>query len=211
LELADTVALVVPQSITSPNASFNLIKDKCKVLNIDVNKHFSVGSTFCYFVADNNQTITNTKIITNKQEYTYDISNAPFLPSIVTDETLQQLDELVARPRRTWKRGELHTSNDNKFSVDGKYEVMHTNAQTLRSNVEHANRTKIRVAVSLSGYPQFRVIQNQYVTQACFWTEFATAADAEAFADECNGKKIQDLLKIFKWSGWNSKEVIQCL
>ena len=211
LGMADTVAMVVPQSLTSPNASFNSIKDKCSVLNIDVSKHFNVGSTFCYFVANNDQKITATKIITDKKEYIHDISKLPFLPMEITDQSLQQLSALLARPKRTWRRGELHTSNTDLFSLTGKYSVMHTNAQELKSDTEHANKTKIRVAVSLSGYPTFRVLQNEYVTQACFWTEFDNLVDAQNFANECNGTDIQELLKIFKWSGWNSKEVIQCL
>lgn len=211
LELGETVALVVPQSVTSPNASFNLIKDKCSILNIDVSKHFNVGSTFCYFVAHQNQTITNTKIITDSKEYIKDISQVPFLPSVITDETLTQLDDLIARPKKVWKRGELHTSNQQIFSLNGKYPVMHTNAQELKTDIEHPNKTKIRVAVSLSGYPTFRVIQNQYVTQACFWTEFKTLTEAQQFADECNDEEVQNIMKVFKWSGWNSKEVIQCL
>jgi len=211
LGIADIVAMVVPQSLTSPNASFESIKDKCAVLNINVSKYFNVGSTFCYFIADNRQKITTTKIITDKKEYIRDISNLPFLPMNITDQSLQQLDDLIARPKRVWKRGELHTSNANLFSINGQYPVMHTNAQSLKSNIEHKNKTKIRVAVSLSGYPTFRVLQNEYATQACFWTEFSNLADAQTFADECNGTDIQELLKIFKWSGWNSKEVIQCL
>lgn len=211
LEIADTVALVVPQSVTSPNASFNSIKDKCSVLNVDVSKHFNVGSTFCYFVAHNNKKINQTKIITNEAVYNKDISQAPFLPLVINPDTLSQLDDLVARPKKKWHRGELHTSKTELFNDAGKYSVMHTNAQTLHTDTEHKNKTKIRVAVSLSGYPTFRVLQNEYASQACFWTEFKTVKEARAFAAECNGKDIQDMLAVFKWSGWNSKEVIQCL
>jgi hypothetical protein len=211
MDIADTVALVVPQSVTSPNASFDLIKDRCSVLNIDVSKHFTVGSTFCYFIAHNNKKVTKTKIITADSVYTRDISQAPFLPAVINNDTLKQLDDLLARPKKRWHRGELHTSRTEIFTVTGRYPVMHTNAQTLQTDFEHKNRTKIRVAVSLSGYPQFRVLQNEYASQACFWTEFKTVREAKQFAKECNSKDIQDMLTIFKWSGWNSKEVIQCL
>ena len=211
LAQADTVAMVVPQSLTSPNATFDLVKEHCAVLNIDVSKHFSVGSTFCYFVARPNQKINSTKIITSEGTMQKDITKLPFLPAVITEDTLTKLDALMSRKSRTWKRGELHTSNSERFDTNGQYTVMHTNAQELRSNYEHENRKKIRVAVSLSGYPQFRVIQNGYVSQACFWTEFDKVEDAQIFADECNGTKVQELLTIFKWSGWNSKEVIECL
>ena len=211
LEIADNVALVVPQSVTSPNSAFNSIKDKCSVLNVDVGKHFSVSSTFCYFVAHKNKKINQTKIITSQSVYSKDISNVPFLPLVINPDTLSQLDDLVARPKKKWYRGELHTSKTQLFNAAGKYSVMHTNAQTLRTDVEHKNKTKIRVAVSLSGYPTFRVLQNEYASQACFWTEFNSVKEAQAFADECNSKEIQDTLAVFKWSGWNSKEVIECL
>jgi tRNA1(Val) A37 N6-methylase TrmN6 len=210
LQIADMVAMVTPQSITSPGP-FNIIKDKALVINVDVTKHFNVGSTFCYFVADTTKKVKRTKIITSTKTYTKDVSNVPFLPLVINDETLAQIDYLVARPSRTWKRGELHTSNKELFVKDGKYSVMHTNAQELSTNTEHENKSKVRVSVSLSGYPTFRVIKDAYVSQACFWTEFKTMKEAKAFAEECNGEQIQKILAVFKWSGWNSKEVIQCL
>ena len=208
--IANTVVMVTPQSITSPG-TFDLIKDNATIINIDVSKHFNVGSTFCYWIIDTTKPSTSTKIITDNGEYQLDLSDVNFLPSIITEETLALVDSLKARTPKTWKRGELHTSNTNLFDANGKYTVMHTNAQTLKSNTEHANKTKIRVAVTLSGYPTFRVITNGYASQACFWTECKTLEEAQALADECNGEEVQKMLSIFKWSGWNSKEVIQCL
>lgn len=208
--IANTVVMVTPQSITSPG-TFNLIKDNVTIINIDVSKHFNVGSTFCYWIIDTTKPSTSTKIITDNGEYKLDLSDVNFLPSVITAETLALVNSLKARTPKTWKRGELHTSNTNLFDANGKYTVMHTNAQTLKSNTEHANKTKIRVAVTLSGYPTFRVITNGYASQACFWTECKTLEEAQALADECNGEEVQKMLSIFKWSGWNSKEVIQCL
>lgn len=210
-ELSDNVAMVTPQSITSPGP-FSLIKDKSLIINIDVSKHFNVGSTFCYFVADKNKPAAiTTKIITNETVYDQDVSKLPFLPFVINQDTLSQLAWLMKRKFRSWKRGEFHTSNKHLFNANGKYTVMHTNAQELRSNADHPNRDKIRVAISLSGYPKFKVVQGSYVSQACFWTEFDTVEKAQDFADECNGDYIQSIMAVFKWSGWNSKEVIQCL
>jgi len=208
--LADMVVMVTPQSITSPG-TFDLIKDNATVINIDVSKYFNVGSTFCYWIIDNTTPSTNTKIITDSKEYQLDLTKIDFLPTTITDETLVLINTLTSRKARTWKRGELHTSNTSLFSAIGKYDVMHTNAQTLKSDTEHANRKKIRVVVSLSGYPTFQVITNGYVSQACFWTECKSIEDAQALANECNGAEIQKILEVFKWSGWNSKEVIKCL
>ena len=208
--LADMVVMVTPQSITSPG-TFNLIKDNATVINIDVSKYFDVGSTFCYWIIDNTTPSTSTKVITDKAEYQLDLSKIDFLPTTITDETLALINTLTSRKARTWKRGELHTSNTKLFNATGPHTVIHTNAQTLKSDTNHPNRTKIRVVVSLSGYPTFRVLTDGYVSQACFWTECVSIEDAQTLANECNGAEIQKILEVFKWSGWNSKEVIKCL
>lgn len=208
--LADVVVMVTPQSITGPG-TFKLIKDHAVVINVDVSKHFDVGSTFCYWMIDSSKTVHETQIITDNNQYQLDLSKIDFLPMTINDETLALIDTLKSRRARVWKRGELHTSNSALFSTTGKYAVMHTNAQTLKSNIEHENRQKIRVAVSLSGYPTFQIITNGYVSQACFWTECSSIEEAQQLADECNGPEIQKILEVFKWSGWNSKEVIKCL
>lgn len=209
-ELGDFVAMITPQSITSPGP-FNLIKDKATVINTNISNHFGVGSTFCYFIAPNKLNQGNAKLIAENSEFECKISEIPFLPFILNEKTIAQIAWLQSRKFRKWRRGELHTSKKDLFHKNGKHTVMHTNAQELKSNVNHENLSKIRVAVSLSGYPKFRVIHNAYLSQACVWTEFTNLKDAEAFAEECNGEFVQDILTSFKWSGWNSKEVIEHL
>ncbi len=211
LDNSDNVAMIVPQSLTSPGATWDRIKKHCKVINIDIKKHFDVGSLFCYFVVDQTQEFETTKIVSSDGEFDIDIRDLPCLPSEVNRHTLKLLHDLVKRPKRTWKRGELHTSNKDKFDTNGKYEVLHTNAQTLRSNEEHANKEKFRVAVTLSGYPKFEVVHHQYCSQATVWTEFETMQEAINFADDCNNEQIQEIVRTFKWSGWNSKEIISMI
>jgi hypothetical protein len=211
IELSNVIALVVPQSVTGP-VKFDMIKNFATVINVDVEKHFAgVGSTFCYFIMDKNKNSDLTSIITSNEEMNIDIKSMPFLPNKINSDTITKLQTLQTRPSRNWKRGELHTSKKHMFNEQGKYEVIHTNAQTLKTDVEHTNKNKIRVGVTLSGYPQFNVINGQYMSQACFWTEFDNISDAEKFANECNGPVIQDIMETFKWSGWNSKEVIELL
>ncbi len=210
LELADITAMVTPQSITSPGP-FKLIKDKVKIINIDVSKHFDVGSTFCYFVAENKTSKEKATIITDEGEYKLDVKQLDFLPFVFNQDTLNKMEWLMNRESRTWKRGEFHTSNKDKFSTRGKYEVIHTNAQTLKTSIKHENIDKVRVCVSLSGYPTFQVIKGKGCSQATVWTEFNTLKEAREFAKECNDEFIQSILAEFKWSGWNSKEVISHL
>lgn len=211
LQISKIVAMVVPQSLTAPGDSWKMIRGFCTVISLDVKKFFDEASTFCYFVANPNKRCDNTKIITSEKSFNLNISEMPFLPNDVTDNSLELMNKLFKRKSRVWKRGELHTSNDDRFSENGKYRVIHTNAQELRSDFIHENLSKIRVVITLSGYPKFQVIQNAYASQACFWTEFETIEQAEKFASECNSEDIQEMLTLFKWSGWNSREVIELL
>jgi len=208
---AGIVTLVVPQSLTSPGAAFDSIKSRCRVLNLAVKRHFKVGSTFCYFIVDLTQEVTETLLITEDGQRMLDIRNLPFVPGEVTDQSLALLDKLLSRQKRSWWRGELHTSRQDLFSDTGEYSVIHTNAQTLKTDTIHSNLNKIRVVVTLSGYPKFQVITNAYASQATFWCEFESIGAAEEFAAECNGDEIQNMLNLFKWSGWNSREVISLL
>jgi hypothetical protein len=212
-ELADRVAMITPQSITGPG-QFAMIKDKTTVIAVGehVKKHFpDVGSSFAYFVAHNKRNPGNAKLITDSGEFDYDLKNADFLPMVTTEETLEQMNWLKQRNSRVWTRGELHTSNKSLFDDNGKYEVFHTNAQMLKTNVKNNNLSKIRGCVTLSGHPKFQVIRNAYCSQATMWTEFDTVKEAKKFANECNDEYIQKIMKNFKWSGWNSKEVIESL
>jgi hypothetical protein len=211
LDECDHVAMIVPQSLTSPGKTWRRIRKHATIINIDVKQHFNIGSSFCYFVVDQSQEGKRTKLIDADSELIVDISSLPFLPKKINTYTLSLLDKLVARKKRAWRRGELHTSSKDRFDNNGIYEVLHTNAQTLHTNFEHSNKEKIRVAVTLSGYPKFEVIYKKYCSQATVWTEFDTIASAESFADECNDKDIQEIVNLFKWSGWNSKEVISLI
>jgi len=211
-ELSPCVAFVTPQSITGPRA-LEQIKG-ASVLNLDVSKHFKVGSTFCYWVVDRSQPCEYTEVTTSEGNFQLDFSDVPFLPHEITDKNLELLNKLVSRETtRVWKRGEFHTTKKDDISSRGGVEVFHTNAQTLnvKKTFQHSNLNLVRVAVSLSGYPEFKVVKGHYCSQATLWTEFKTLKDAKAFAAECNGEEVQEMLKVYKWSGWNSKEVISLL
>jgi len=204
IDLSENVAMVVPASLVGPGSMFDTIKNNTRILNLDVKKHFAVGSTFCYFVYDKSFT-GNTRIITDKNTFDIDLTNKQFLPPIITRKTLNMMDVLSGN--RIWKRGEYHTS-DKEWATDTGMEVIHTAAQTLSTKRPHPNTAKIRVGVTLSGYPKFVAVEDKGFSQACFWTEFNTMAEAKDFEVYCNSEEIQEILKTYKWSGWNSKAVI---
>jgi len=215
LNLSGYNSIVIPTSVVSPGKQWESIKKNLIKLDLDVkDNHFKgIGSTFCRIIWDENYTGTTT-IVSNEKTYNIDVSDYPFLPSVVDDVTLGMYDKL--KGTRKWQRTtEFHTSNISKWRSDnGSIEVLHSTAKTHKTNVFHPNNKKIRVGVSLSGYPKFNVIHNMAATQNIAYTECSTLDEANKLAHYLNSEEIQDLLKqgySFKWNGWNKLEVIKLL
>ena len=215
LNLSGYNSIVIPTSVVSPGKQWESIKKNLIKLDLDVkDNHFKgIGSTFCRIIWDENYTGTTT-IVSNEKTYNIDVSDYPFLPSVVDDVTLSMYDKL--KGTRKWQRTtEFHTSNISKWRSDnGSIEVLHSTAKTHKTNVFHPNNKKIRVGVSLSGYPKFKVMHNMAATQNIAYTECSTLDEANKLAHYLNSEEIQDLLKqdySFKWNGWNKLEVIKLL
>ena len=215
LNLSGYNSIVIPTSVVSPGKQWESIKKNLIKLDLDIKPNYfkGVGSTFCRIIWDENYTGTTT-IVSNEKTYNIDVSDYPFLPSVVDDVTLSMYDRL--KGTRKWQRTtEFHTSNISKWRSDnGSIEVLHSTAQTHKTNVFHPNNKKIRVGVSLSGYPKFNVMHNMAATQNIAYTECSTLDEANKLAHYLNSEEIQDLLKLdysFKWNGWNKLEVIKLL
>jgi len=207
-ELSDKVLFVVPASLLGPSDTLSNVKQHLKFVDLDAEQYFNVGSTFCWFDYEKGYA-GNTTI--KSKDVTYDVNLAlyGFVPTELSPEIIDMYKYL--KGNRVWKRGEFHTSNESWKADNGITTVNHTGAQTLFTNNKHENINKIRVGVTLSGYPKFKAVQGEGFTQANFWTEFETLEEAKEFADYCNSDAVQKVLATFKWSGWNSKEVIQKL
>lgn len=211
IENSDRVQLIVPASITSPGKMWNLIRRHLKELNLTVKDEFpSVASTFCSFVYDKNFD-GNTKIITDDGVFYVDVSSFDFLPPDVNEYNLGLYNKFS--DTRVWKIStEYHRQKKSKWEDDnGNIEVWHTNAKTYKTNVEHYNNSLIRVGVTLSGHPKFKVMHNMGATATICWTPCRTLDEAQELAEKLNGAETQELLKVFKWSGWNLVPVIQKL
>jgi len=215
LELAliqsNHVSYIIPASITSPGKMWNLIRENLVSIDFTVGEHFKgVGSTFCRIVVDKNFS-GDTTIITETEKLQLNVSDYDFLPPNVTSHNLDLYQFFTKK--REWKRTtEYHTSKKSKWSDDnGEIEVWHTNAQTLRTNTPHPNNNLIRVGVTLSGYPEFKVMNKVGGSQVIVYTVCDTVEEAQQLANYLNGPDIQEVLSVFKWSGWNKLEVIKLL
>jgi len=215
LELALTqsnhVSYVIPASITSPGKMWNMIRKNLVSIDFTVGEHFKgIGSTFCRIVVDKNFS-GDTTIVTDTETLKLNVSDYDFLPPNVTSHNLD-LYKFFTKERE-WKRTtEYHTSKKSKwFDDNGEIEVWHTNAQTLKTNIPHPNNNLIRVGVTLSGYPEFKVMNKVGGSQVIVYTVCDTIEEAQQLADCLNGPDIQEVMSVFKWSGWNSIEVIKLL
>ena len=215
LELALTqsnhVSYIIPASITSPGKMWNLIRKNLVSIDFTVGEHFKgIGSTFCRIFVDKNFS-GDTNIVTDTETFQLNVSEYDFLPPNVTSHNLD-LYKFFTKGR-TWKRTtEYHTSSKSKWSDEnGEIEVWHTNAQTLRTNTPHPNNDFIRVGVTLSGYPEFKVMNKIGGSQVIVYTVCDTLEEAQELSDYLNGPDIQEVMNVFKWSGWNSIEVIKLL
>ena len=211
IKVGNRVCVVIPASVIAPGNPWQSIRKNLIKLDLTVGEKFKgVGSTFCRITWDINYTGT-TEIVTNEKTYHIDVSEYDFLPLTINDETLNMYDKF--KGNRTWMRTtEYHTSDISKWlDDDGSIEVWHTNKQKFKTNKSHSNNQKIRVGVTLSGYPKFRVMQNMAGSQAIAWTECSSIEEANELADNLNTEEIQKVVKAFKWSGWNSIEVIKLL
>ena len=54
-------------------------------------------------------------------------------------------------------------------------------------------------------------MHNMAGTATIVWTECSSLVEANELADYLNGKESQEVLRVFKWSGWNKLEVIKLL
>jgi hypothetical protein len=208
---ASDIAFIVPASLCSPGKLWERVKPFVKSLNLDAKTHFKgVGSTFCYVVLDPKGS-KSMEITSRSKKYTLP-TDVPFVPPVVNEATMEMMHTLLSRSPRKWQMPtRYHHSKDYVTKDKGKFKVYHTNAQTLWTNVDHESRTDIKVAVTLSGNPIFTVLDDSFTSEIVPFTTFDSIEEAHSFAEECNGEFVQTLLATFKWSGWNSRKVIEML
>ena len=208
LKLNGYLGFVTPNSWMSPGASYDLIASKNVLfVSLDVEKYFSVGSTFSYYVIQNFTKQKNTVIWNGQEEKSVDLSDQIFLPTKVSSPSLSINQKAFGKsnPKMKFQRTtEYHTSNKALFSDDGLVEIFHTNAQTLHSNAKHSNNEKHRVMISLSGYPIPKYVHGVGASQAVAWVETENEEQGLILEAVLKSKLYQYLIVANKWSGWNS-------
>jgi hypothetical protein len=204
------VALVTPNSWIGAGSSDAkaAIWGSIVCCNLAIDQHFNVGSTFSYFVLDINHS-TSTFTVKTAKETLVIPRTQNWIPSNVTQLAIDINHKFFTTETFEFQRGECHSSNKSNFSTTG-YEVFHTNAQTLYFKTKPSMFEESKVAVSLSGYCQFKYGKQFGVSQAAAYlcVPEQHLGHAQRIFDS---KLFAWILAINKWSGWNSLDVIKAL
>jgi len=204
------VALVTPNSWIGAGTSDvkAAIWESLTYCNMDVGKHFDVGSTFSYFLLDVNTKSETFDVYTKKGVVTVP-RTVSWLPNDISPESIAINQKFFQTPTFGFKRGECHTSNKENFDSSG-FAVFHTNAQTLYWKREPPNYTAYKAAISLSGYSNFKMGKDFGVSQAAAYLllDAREIAPAESLF---SSRLFTWILQVNKWSGWNSLDVIKFL
>lgn len=207
----DYVAFVIPNSWLGPNDEHNLVFSNLEYANLNISNYFKgVGSTFTYIItrcnSENNPLIeTNMGVFEVPRDTKFLPNDARFIS--INNKFFK--GESFNFSRTT----EHHTSSKSKWeSVDGEFEIFHSHASTLYSDVppKRYSYESYKAIITLSGYSNFIVRNNIGTTQIGAWMEISED-EVESANSVLNSKLYQGILKVNKWSGWNSLNVIKVL
>ena len=213
MEKARTTSFVVPASQISPSEHFDTIRPYLSYILTDVKKYFpGVGSTFVVITVED--TIQDKCLVeTADGSIELPLKDMSLLPKDITLENIDYVNNTLTGGREWEVKCDYHASSATRHKwedPDGKIEVLHTNNKSYYTNKEVPINNEIRVAVTMSGSPEFKVIYNKGLTQSqVFTTGFANLEEAQEYCDYCNSEKIQKALLLTKFSGWNTKELLK--
>ena len=213
MKKAKTTSFVVPASQISPSEHFDTIRPYLSYILTDVKKYFpKVNSTFIVItVEDTVQDKCIVETIDNSLELS--LKDISILPRDITLENIEYVNSILTGGREWDVKCHYHASSANRHNWEdpnGKIEVLHTNKKSYFTNKDVPINNEIRVAVTMSGSPEFKVVHNKGLTQSqVFTTGFANLAEAQEYCNHCNSEKIQKALLLTKFSGWNTKELLK--
>ena len=213
MKKAKTTSFVVPASQISPSEHFDTIRPYLSYILTDVKKYFpKVNSTFIVITVED--TVQDKCIVeTTDNSLELSLKDISILPRDITLENIEYVNSILTGGRDWDVKCHYHASSANRHNWEdpnGKIEVLHTNKKSYFTNKEVPINKEIRVAVTMSGSPEFKVVHNKGLTQSqVFTTGFANLDEAQEYCNHCNSEKIQKALLLTKFSGWNTKELLK--
>lgn len=220
-----TVAFVTPTSWLSPASDIGkgvkgirFIRDyfqKLSVLYMNINecaKHFSVGSTFSYFVVKNTETSAfKTEILTDETSYTIDLRDIEYFP-----KTMNEL--AISINKKTLERGakfgfignnlpeckiEFVKEKTNEHNIP----AYHTAAKNgtywyAKEHISTHSRKKVVVSISGEFNPVYDNIGELSFTNMCIVYYLNSGDNTESIKSFLESKLIKFLMTQNKYTGW---------
>jgi len=222
------VAMVVPKTWMSPSRDYGstiIVQDYFKpnqveAINIDeCAKHFSVGSSFSYFVVkvDGSKSSKKTKVVSNLGSFDMDLTSSTWnmgIPTILDKDIISILDKFYANAKPfDWLR--QYEGQVNEILDQGAYSVFHTPAskgKTFCNTASYLHTTE-KVMVSLSGrYEPFYDSGNTSPSGFIVCLKIKpgeTLTNAKSVLDSKLYKLIVD--KLFRYNGFINGNVLKGL
>lgn len=227
---------ITPISWLGPSKNIQMGNDilhniflKYDLLYLNLNeckKYFNVGSTFSYYLIQKKITekkLTNVvseykKIIVNNNIDFKKLNNLDFLPIHITQETLNLIEEITNKKNKleikrcrlldtSNKSGKEHLrlKKDDKF----KYITYHTTSKTYYSDIKLDIYDNIKIILNMAGYLKPELCKNCNLTESKFYIEVKNEDDGKKLIKYLNSNKIIKYLELCKYSGFNSRPVIE--
>lgn len=175
-------------------------------LNLDTKKYFNgVGSTFCDYILDLDGSDV-TKVKYNDVVENLYIKNKLFLPKELNSLTLSIIDRVF----NTQNKIGFSTKQRVTPSGNGNYDILHTNGNIVKNEIDSKNSGILKVVVNKSGYLN-PIITTLGTSQNIYWAPIKSE-ESESIVDFLNSKLINIITqKLCKYSGFNSDVVMQNL
>ena len=222
------VAMIVPKTWMSPSRDYGstiIVQDYFKpnqveAINIDeCARHFSVGSSFSYFVVkvDGTKSSQFTKVISNAGKFDMDLSSPTWdmgIPTILEKDIISMLGKFYAGATPfDWLR--QYEGQVDEILDQGSVIVFHTPASKGKTfcNTSSYLHTTVKVMVSLSGryepfYDDGNTSPSGFIVCLILKPE-ETLANARSVFDSKFYKLIVD--KLFRYNGFINGKVLKGL
>ena len=207
------IAMVTPTSWMGGGPLFQKFMRYGVSANLDPGKYFvQQGSTFSYWFMKKTPQTGNFIITSGGVDYAIN-RDVTWLPQSITKESLSINQKVFFDWTDKFhfnRTCEYHTSDKKWQTNNGQYEIFHTLAQTIRTNVKAQDIASYKVMFTLSGYSKPVVKNNTGCSQAAAY--MIIPAQHAANSDTVfNTKFYQYLINMNKWSGWNDLKVLKNL
>lgn len=220
-----TVAFVTPTSWLSPAADIGkgekgirFIRDyfqKLSVLYMNINecaKHFSVGSTFSYFVVKNTKTDTfKTQILTDETSYEIDLRDIEYFPKTMNKLAISINKKVLENKDKFGFVGnnlpeckvEFNKEQTDEYNIP----AYHTAAKGgtywyAKQNISTYDRKKVVVSISGDFKPIYDNVGEVNFTNMCIVYYMKNTDNIDSVKSFLDSKLVSFLMTQNKYTGW---------